>query len=137
MITLKSITIVAALLAGGTSLAIAQNGLPTGGDPPVAGGAGGNPITNPAYYGGYYATGGYIAAPGFVTPGYVAPGYIAPGYVTPGFAEPVGQPGYVRAEERTAAPGTVTPTRHRSMYMYVPPHRTGHRTQKIAPATNE
>jgi hypothetical protein len=63
MITLKSITIVAALLAGGTSLAIAQNGLPTGGEPPVAGGAAGNPITNPGYYGGYYATGGYVAAP--------------------------------------------------------------------------
>jgi len=73
MITLKSITIIAALLAGGTSLALAQNGLPTGGEPPVAGGAGGNPITNPGYYGGYYATGGYIAAPGYA-PGYaVAP----------------------------------------------------------------
>jgi len=34
------------LLAGGVSLAIAQ-GPPTGGYPPVAGGAGGNPITNP------------------------------------------------------------------------------------------
>jgi hypothetical protein len=60
---LKGLTIVAAVLAGGTSLAIAQNGLPTGGEPPVAGGAAGNPITNPGYYGGYYATGGYIAAP--------------------------------------------------------------------------
>jgi len=37
MIILKSFTIVAALLAGGTSLAMAQNGLPTGGKPPVAG----------------------------------------------------------------------------------------------------
>jgi hypothetical protein len=58
MITLKNITIVAALLAGGTSLAIAQNGLPTGGEPPVAGGAGGNPIVD---YG--YGTPGYVAAP--------------------------------------------------------------------------
>jgi hypothetical protein len=45
MTTLKTITIVAALLAGGVSLAIAQ-GPPTGGEPPVAGGAGGNPILN-------------------------------------------------------------------------------------------
>ena len=37
MSTLKSLTIVAVLLAGGTSLAMAQNGLPTGGKPPVAG----------------------------------------------------------------------------------------------------
>ena len=43
---MKTFTIVAALLAGGVSLAIAQ-GPPTGGYPPVAGGAGGNPITNP------------------------------------------------------------------------------------------
>ena len=43
---MKTFTIVAALLAGGISLAIAQ-GPPTGGLPPVAGGAGGNPITNP------------------------------------------------------------------------------------------
>jgi hypothetical protein len=43
---MKTFTIVAALLAGGVSLAIAQ-GPPTGGLPPVAGGAGGNPITNP------------------------------------------------------------------------------------------
>lgn len=121
MITLKNITIVAALLAGGTSLAIAQNGIPTGGEPPVAGGAGGNPITNPGYYGGYYATGGYIAAPG---------------YVVPGYAEPIAQPGYVGAEEPSAAPGFAV-THHRSMYMYVPPHRSAHRTQKIAPATNE
>jgi hypothetical protein len=132
MITLKSITIVAALLAGGTSLAVAQNGIPTGGEPPVAGGAGGNPITNPGYYGGYYATGGYIAAPGYAVPGYVMPGYMAPGY-----AQPAPQPGYVGAEEPSPAPGTVAVTHHRSMYMYVPPHRGGHRTQKIGPATNE
>jgi hypothetical protein len=97
MITLRSITIVAALLAGGTSLAMAQNGQPTGAYPPVAGGGAGNPITNPGYYGGYYATGGYGA-----------PGYAAP----------------------------VAPHR-RSMYMYAPPHRSAHRTQKIAPANNK
>jgi hypothetical protein len=48
MITLKSLTIVAAVLASGTSLAMAQNGPATGGQPPVAGGGGGNP---PSYYG--------------------------------------------------------------------------------------
>jgi hypothetical protein len=42
--TLKTFTIAAALLTGGTALAMAQNGLPTGGEPPVAGGANGNPI---------------------------------------------------------------------------------------------
>jgi hypothetical protein len=36
MSTLKSLTIVAGLLAG-TSVAMAQNGLPTGGERPVAG----------------------------------------------------------------------------------------------------
>lgn len=42
---------VAALLAGGSSLAVAQNGFPTGGYPPVMGGAGGNPaVPGPAYF---------------------------------------------------------------------------------------
>jgi hypothetical protein len=41
MTTLKTLTIVAALLAGGTSLAIAQSGPATGGEHPVAGGAAG------------------------------------------------------------------------------------------------
>jgi hypothetical protein len=42
---------VTALLAGGSSLAMAQNGLPTGGYPPVMGGAGGNPaVPGPAYF---------------------------------------------------------------------------------------
>ena len=62
MIILKSFTIVAALLAGGTSLAMAQNGLPTGGEPPVAGGAGGNPILNSGY-GAYSGYGAPAAAP--------------------------------------------------------------------------
>ena len=46
MTTLKTLTISSALLLGGVSLAIAQ-GQPTGAYPPVSGGAGGNPITNP------------------------------------------------------------------------------------------
>jgi len=42
---------VTALLAGGSSLAMAQNGAPTGGYPPVMGGAGGNPaVPGPAYF---------------------------------------------------------------------------------------
>lgn len=52
MTILKSLTIVAGLLIGGTSLAIAQNGLPTGGEHPVAGGAAGGP-----YYGHHYGYG--------------------------------------------------------------------------------
>ena len=50
MTILRSVTIVAALLMGGTSLAMAQNGLPTGGQSPVAGGANGG-----GYGGGWYA----------------------------------------------------------------------------------
>ena len=45
MTTVKGLAIIA-LLVGGTSLALAQ-GPPTGGYPPVSGGAGGNPATNP------------------------------------------------------------------------------------------
>ena len=42
---------VTALVAGGSSLAMAQNGLPTGGYPPVMGGAGGNPaVSGSAYF---------------------------------------------------------------------------------------
>jgi hypothetical protein len=52
MATLKSLTIVAVLLVSGTSLAMAQNGLPTGGEPPVAGGAAGNPILDYGHYRG-------------------------------------------------------------------------------------
>jgi hypothetical protein len=59
---LKTLTIAAALLAGAASLAVAQNGLPTGGEPPVAGGAGGNPLLD---YGqpADIAQPGYVAAP--------------------------------------------------------------------------
>jgi len=45
MITVKGLAIVA-LLVGGTSLALAQNGPPTGGQPPIAGGAGGSPANS-------------------------------------------------------------------------------------------
>jgi hypothetical protein len=40
---MKGLAIVAALLVGGASLAMAQGGPPTGAYPPVAGGAAGNP----------------------------------------------------------------------------------------------
>ena len=41
MTILRTLTIVAAVLASGTSLAMAQNGPATGGERPVAGGANG------------------------------------------------------------------------------------------------
>jgi hypothetical protein len=44
MAILKSLTIVAVLLVSGISLAMAQNGPATGGEPAVAGGGAGNPI---------------------------------------------------------------------------------------------
>jgi hypothetical protein len=47
MTMLKNLTIVAALLVAGTSLAMAQNGLPTGGEHPVAGGAAGGGGSQP------------------------------------------------------------------------------------------
>jgi hypothetical protein len=94
MITLKSLTIVATVLAGGTSLAMAQNGPATGGQPPVAGGAGGNPILN------YYGAPGYFGAPGY----YGAPGYAA-------------QPGYV------GAPRRVVTAHPRNLYLYAPGSR--------------
>jgi hypothetical protein len=107
MTSFKTLTILAALLAGGTSLALAQNGLPTGGEPPVAGGAAGNPAVPGPGYSGYY-----LEAPGY----FGAPGYAA-------------QPGYV--ESGTSTPGAHI-VHHRSTYMYVPPHRRIH-AHTIAP----
>jgi hypothetical protein len=46
MTSVKALAVIA-LLVGGTSLAVAQ-GPPTGGYPPVAGGAAGNPAVPPA-----------------------------------------------------------------------------------------
>ena len=54
MTTLKTLTLVVAVLVGGISLAMAQNGLPTGGQSPVAGGANGG-----GWGGGWYAGGAY------------------------------------------------------------------------------
>lgn len=52
MITLKTVTLAAALIASGTSLALAQSGPATGGQPPVAGGANASNGTPPASYKG-------------------------------------------------------------------------------------
>jgi len=49
MTTLKIITLLTALVANGISPAMAQNGLPTGGQSPVAGGANGG-----SWSGGWY-----------------------------------------------------------------------------------
>jgi hypothetical protein len=66
----KSLTIVAVLLAGGTSLAMAQNGLPTGGEHPVAGGAAGGGYGGaPGYgYGWYGGASGYSYGYGYTYP---------------------------------------------------------------------
>lgn len=101
MTILKSLSIVAALFAGGTSLAIAQNGLPTGGERPVAGGANGNALAP-----------GFDQAPG-------APGYYG-FYGAPAYAA---EPGYV--EPSIAPAPRVHTVHHRSTYMYVPPRRSG------------
>jgi hypothetical protein len=90
MTMLKSLTIVAVLIAGGTSLAIAQNGLPTGGESPVAGGAGGGGwgypggvYGYPGYPGygyGYYPAYGYMYYPAYGYRTYPAYGYGYPAY---------------------------------------------------------
>jgi hypothetical protein len=100
MTTLKTLTIVAALLAGGTSLALAQNGLPTGGESPVAGGANGN-----------------SAVPGPAYPAVTAPGYSGYYLEAPGYAA---QPGYVEESGTAAIPRRAATVHHRSMYMYAP-----------------
>jgi hypothetical protein len=72
MTTLKTLTILAALLAGRTSLALAQNGPATGGEPPVSGGAGGNTAAPGYYYGApaYFGAPGYVEGRAPVEPGY-------------------------------------------------------------------
>jgi hypothetical protein len=64
MTIIKSVMVATALLAGGSSLAIAQNGPATGGEHPVAGGAAGSGW---GWYGGVpgygYGYGWYGGAP--------------------------------------------------------------------------
>jgi hypothetical protein len=94
--TLKPVTIAAALLVGGASLAMAQNGLPTGGESPVAGGANGG-----GWYPGYGYGYGYAAAPLY---DYAAPAY---GYAAP--VADLAQPGYGYAAPAVApAQGATT-----------------------------
>jgi hypothetical protein len=57
----KTLTIAAVLIAGATSLAMAQNGPPTGGQRPVAGGANGGGWGG-GWYGGAYGY-GYVYRP--------------------------------------------------------------------------
>ena len=90
MTAVKGLAIIA-LLIGGTSLAVAQ-GPPTGGYPPVSGGAGGNPATNP------------------VTPGPPGPGVIPGG--------PAPQAG-TATRTRIAHQPT---RHHRNMYMQATRH---------------
>ena len=102
MSTLKTLTIVAALLAGGTSLALVQNGPATGGQSPVAGGA------NGGWYPGYGY--GYAAAPiyNYAAPAYryAAPAYAAPPvYAPPVYAVPAPLYGYGYAAPWDYAPG--------------------------------
>jgi hypothetical protein len=109
MTTLKTLTIVAALLASGTSLAMAQNGPATGGQLPVAGGAGGG--WYPGYGYGYAAPLYDYAAPAY---GYAAPIYVAPPvyaapplYAVPAplygyYAVPYGYYGYPRGSREWA-----------------------------------
>lgn len=52
MTRLKAVIIAGALIAGATSLAMAQNGPATGGEAPVGGGANGNNGMPPAVYKG-------------------------------------------------------------------------------------
>jgi hypothetical protein len=101
MSTVKSLAIVA-LLVGGTSLAMAQNGPATGGQPPVAGGANGYPGYGYGY--GYGAPLYDYAAPAY---GYAAPayGYAAPAY---GYAAPAY--GYAAPAYGYAAPAYAAPT---------------------------
>jgi hypothetical protein len=97
MTTLKTLTIVAALLACGTSLALAQNGLPTGGESPVAGGANGNSAVPGPAYPGFGYSGYYLAAPGYGA-----------------------QPGFVEEPGTPAIPRRAAAVHHRNIYMYAP-----------------
>jgi hypothetical protein len=63
MTILKSVIVTTALLAGGSSLAIAQNGPATGGEHPVAGGAAGGGWDGDWYGRAPYSYGWYGGAP--------------------------------------------------------------------------
>jgi hypothetical protein len=106
MRTVKSVAMIA-LLFGGTSLAIAQSGPPTGGQPPVAGGAAGNPAN----------------------PGPPGPG-VMPGGPGPSVQTSAPSPYLRSAAPPTGAPTTTRvahhPRHHKHMYMSAthPHHKT-------------
>ena len=113
MTTLKTVTIAAALLVGGASLAMAQNGLPTGGHSPVAGGA------NGGWYPGYGYGYGYAAAPLY---DYAAPAY---GYAAPAYSAPATAGTTVIII--TPAPAYTAPTAvSRPLYSYAPGYWGGY-----------
>jgi hypothetical protein len=127
MTTLKIVTIAAVVLVGGASLAMAQNGLPTGGQPPVAGGANGG-----GWYPGYGYGYGYAAAPlyDYAAPayGYAAPAYVAP---APVYAAPVYPPVYAAPAPVYAAPPVVSgyyavPVVSQPIYDYAPGYGYGY-----------
>jgi hypothetical protein len=129
MTTLKTVTIAAALLVGGASLAMAQNGLPTGGQSPVAGGA------NGGWYPGYAYSYGYAAAPlyDYAAPAYgyaaTAPlyNYAAPayGYAAPAYSAPATAGTTVIII--TPAPAYTAPTAvSRPLYSYAPGYWGGY-----------
>ena len=111
MTSIKTLTIMAALLAGGTSLALAQNGPPTGGYPPVAGGAGGNPVTS--------------GPPG--------PGYF-PGAPEPAFQSSAPSP-YLQSAAPPTAGARIAVQRPHHMYMTTRSTKS-HKGSKLTPASN-
>jgi hypothetical protein len=102
MTTLKTLTITSALRLGGISLAVAQ-GPPTGGYPPISGGAGGNPATNP------------------VTPGPPGPGVIP------------GGPAQSAAPTTGARVAHHTTRHHNRMYMSAKSHKGSKMTPAAKP----
>jgi hypothetical protein len=133
MTTFKTVTIGAVLLAGGASLAMAQNGLPTGGESPVAGGAAGGS------YPGYGSAYGYAGAPlyDYAAPAY---GYGAPGYAAPATAGTTiiivmapahrGRSVYAVPQVYTAPPVTIgyygAPAVSQPLYAYAPGNGYGY-----------
>jgi hypothetical protein len=101
-----------ALFASAASTAMAQNGLPTGGQLPVAGGAAG---------GGYGYGYGYAAAPlyDYAAPsyGYAAPSY---GYAAPSYGYAAPSYGYAAPSYGYAAPAYVVPGTARTVVIVTP-----------------
>jgi hypothetical protein len=112
MTTVKSLAIVA-LLVGGTSLSMAQNGPPTGGYPPIGGGAGGNPATSGPPGPGYYPE---------------APGPIFQSTAPSPYLQSAAPPA-------TGARIAAQPKHHKNMYMTTRSTKS-HKSSKLTPASN-